>query len=225
MARHARIIVPGHPHHITQRGQRKMPVFFKDEDYQLYLDLLSEFSQKYHVSIWSYCLMPNHIHLIAVPQNEASLASMMAQIHKRYSTAINKREKWTGTLWQGRYYSYVMDKEHARSAMRYVAFNPVSAGLVKTPWEYRWSNTYNNAHDKALQEVCGTYEEWVAYLRQAEATLTEKQEEIKKHLSSGLPFGSDDFISDLEKKRKQVLRPARRGRPWPAQQQNNHKFK
>ena len=96
MARMARVIAPGYPHHITQRGNRRQPTFFQDTDYQLYLELAVEWCQKRGVQIWAYCLMPNHVHLIAVPSDAQSLANAISEVHRRYTRAINFRMGWRG---------------------------------------------------------------------------------------------------------------------------------
>ena len=140
MPRKARIIKPDFPHHIVQRGNRKMNVFFKDNDYRFYLDLLKEWCAQCNIDIWAYCLMSNLIHLILVPHDLEGMAKAMGEIHKRYSVMINKREGWTGHLWQGRYASFDMDDAYALSAVRYVEMNPVAAGLVERPEHYRWSS-------------------------------------------------------------------------------------
>ncbi len=118
MPRIARIIAPGIPHHVTQRGNRRMETFFCDEDYQAYLTLMAEWCRKFNVSIWCYCLMPNHIHLIAVPEKEEGLRMAIGEAHRRYSVMINRRQKWTGHLWQGRFSSFPMDEPYLLAAAR-----------------------------------------------------------------------------------------------------------
>ena len=99
MARVARIVIPGLPHHITQRGNRRQQTFFNQEDYAAYLELMSEWCRDQGVEIWSYCLMPNHAHLIAVPSTEDGLRWAVGEAHRRYTRRINFREKWRGYLW------------------------------------------------------------------------------------------------------------------------------
>lgn len=173
MPRTARIIAPDFPHHIIQRGNRRMNVFFKENDYRFYLDLLLEWSSKAGVDIWAYCLMPNHVHIVATPENSDGLRLMMSQVHRRYTAMVNKRESWTGHLWQGRFASYVMDEAHALSAIRYVEMNPVKAGLVTHPESYVWSSA--RAHtgrtadpllkDHVIREMIP---DWYSYLLQPE---------------------------------------------------------
>ena len=110
MARLARLVVPGLPHHITQCGNRRQQTFFNEDDYAAYIDLMAEWCGKEGVEIWSYCFMPNHVHLIAVPKSEEGLARAIGEAHRRYTRRINIREKWGGYLWQGRFASFVMEK-------------------------------------------------------------------------------------------------------------------
>jgi putative transposase len=128
------------PHHVTQRGNRRQQTFFGEEDYQHYLELISQFCRADHVAIRAYCLMPNHVHLIVVPQSAESLRRAISEAHRRYTRRINVREGWRGHLWQGRFASFVMGEDHLLTAARYVEVNPVRAGLVQAPSRYRWSS-------------------------------------------------------------------------------------
>ena len=129
MARLARIVAPGLPHHITQRGNRCQPTFFCDEDYQYYLELMAQWCSAHQVEIWAYCLMPNHVHLIAVPQSADGLRRAIGEVHLRYTRMVSFREGWRGHLWQGRFASFVLDEPYLLTAARYVELNPVRAGL------------------------------------------------------------------------------------------------
>ena len=140
MARIARVVAPGLPHHIIQRGNRRQKVFFKEGDYSQYLELLEDYSSKFNLDILAYCLMPNHIHLIATPHTGTGLAQAIGETHRNYTRFINFREKWRGYLWQGRFSSYVLDERYLLSATRYILLNPVKANLVKKPWDYKWSS-------------------------------------------------------------------------------------
>jgi len=112
MARLARIVLPGIPYHVTQRGNRRQQTFFEDSDYALYRDLLAQAARRAGASIWSYCLMPNHVHIIVVPSDGDGLRRTFADAHRRYTAFINARHRWTGHLWQGRYGAVAMDEEH-----------------------------------------------------------------------------------------------------------------
>ena len=145
MPRVARLIAPGIPHHVTQRGNRRMQTFFCDEDYQAYLSLMAQWCRKFDVAVWCYCLMPNHIHLIAVPETEAGLRLAIGEAHRRYSVMVNRRQKWTGHLWQGRFSSFPMDETYLLAAAKYIEMNPVRAKLVPEPYAWKWSSAKPHA--------------------------------------------------------------------------------
>jgi putative transposase len=122
-----RFIVPGLPHHLTQCGNRRERVFFGDDDYELYRDLLASQCRKHGVACWAYCLMPNHVHLILVPDREEALARALGETHRRYSSVINARLRVTGHLFQSRFGSAVMDEDNLVAA-RTVALSPSPRG-------------------------------------------------------------------------------------------------
>ncbi len=128
------------PHHITQRGNRRQETFFCDDDYQAYLDLMAEWCTEHKVRVWSYCLMPNHVHLIVVPKSEDGLRRAIGEAHRRYTRRVNFREGWRGHLWQGRFASFVLDEPYLLAAARYIELNPVRAQLVTAPSDYPWSS-------------------------------------------------------------------------------------
>ncbi len=140
MARIARLVVPGYPHHVTQRGNRRAQTFFEESDYLLYKDMLAEAARKAGAEIWAYCLMPNHVHIIIVPSTEDGLRQTFADAHRRYTGYINARLRATGHLWQSRFGSVVMDEEHLKHAVRYVSLNPVRAKLVERAEDWPWSS-------------------------------------------------------------------------------------
>ncbi|MDA3896951.1 MAG: transposase, partial [Desulfobacteraceae bacterium] len=132
MARMARVVAEGMPHHITQRGNRRQPTFFSDDDYKAYIDLMAEWCGKYDVDIWAYCLMPNHIHLVAVPSEAENLRLSIGEAHRRYTRRINFSKGWRGHLWQERFSSFVMDERYLLACARYIENNPVLAKLTKS---------------------------------------------------------------------------------------------
>jgi putative transposase len=121
---------------VTQRGNRRERTFFEEGDYALYLDLLADAAGRMGVEIWSYCLMPNHVHIIAVPSDEDGLSRTFGFVHRHYTGYINARLRVTGHLWQGRFSSVAMDEAHLHAALRYVALNPVRALLVARPEDW-----------------------------------------------------------------------------------------
>jgi len=202
MARIARVVAPGYPHHVTQRGNRRQQTFFNDEDYKSYLDLMSEWCGKYQVEIWAYCLMPNHVHLIAVPQTKEGLKLAVGEAHRRYTRRINFREGWRGYLWQGRFASFIMEESYLLACARYVELNPVRAGLVKTPENWRWSSAASHikgnddilVKTKALIEMVG--KPWKAFL--SYDVEKSKIEIFRRHERTGRPLGGNSLIETLE---------------------------
>jgi len=147
MARLARLVVPGLPHLVTQRGSPRESggrarTFFGDHDYALYRDLLAEHCRAAGVAVWAWCLMPNHVHLILVlvPADEDGLRRALAATHRRYAGILQARRKRTGHFWQGRFGSVVMDEDHLAAAVRYVSLSPVRARLVRRAQDWRWSS-------------------------------------------------------------------------------------
>ncbi len=170
MARLARAVAPGYPHHITQRGNRRQQTFFSDGDYVAYLELMSEWCMTYSVECWAYCLMPNHVHLILVPSDKEGLKSAVSEAHRRYTRMINFRKGWRGHLWQGRFASFIMDEKHLFTCTKYIELNPVRAGLVKNPFDWKWSSARHHLEGEAdilvknqpLQKII--QKPWASYL-------------------------------------------------------------
>ena len=140
MPRRARVVFEGVVHHITQRGNYRQNVFEDDSDKRKYVEFIREYSEKYGMKIYAYCLMSNHVHFIAAPVKEDSLAMTFKYSNMRYSSYFNRKNKRSGHLWQGRFYSCPLQFEHALEALRYVERNPVRARMVELPWEYEWSS-------------------------------------------------------------------------------------
>ncbi len=138
MPRLARMVFAGVPHHITQRGNRHEDVFYVKEDYQTYLEWLNHYSQQHQLEILAYCLMTNHIHLVAVPSHKSSLQHVLKPLHMRYAQRINRIKQWSGHFWQGRYFSSPMDERYMWAAIRYVEQNPVRARMVRKAEDYPW---------------------------------------------------------------------------------------
>lgn len=142
MPRTSRIVIPDHPHHIIHRGHNRQPVFISDEDYRYYLDNLLEWKNELKCRLYAYCLMTNHVHLILDPgENETNLAKLMKRVAGRQTRYVNKLEKRTGTLWEGRYKSSPISADsYLMACCRYIELNPVRACLVEHPGSYRWSS-------------------------------------------------------------------------------------
>ena len=215
MARLARVVIPGLPHHITQRGNRRQQTFFRAEDYASYLELMGQWCREHGVEIWAYCLMPNHVHLIAVPESGDGLRRAIGEAHQHYTRQINFREGWRGHLWQGRFASFVMDEPYLLATARYVELNPVRAGLVEAPSEYPWSSA--GAHlagrDDGLVQVAPLLELAPKWRRLLTSAVTEEELKVLRgHERTGRPLGDDDFLVRLEKNLGRVLRRQKPGR-------------
>ena len=215
MARLARVVVPDHPHHVTQRGNRRQQTFFCDADYELYKSLLASYCAREGVEIWAYCLLPNHVHLIASPHSETALAAAIGEAHRRYTRAINFRQGWRGYLWQGRFASVVLDGAHLLAAVRYVEQNPVRAGLCRQPWRYPWSSAAAHVagRDDDLVKsapLLGLVPDWKQYV-QRECSRTEV-ERLRRHERTGRPLGAEAFVRKLERLLGRPLLPRKAGR-------------
>lgn len=128
MPRIERLVLPGYPHHVTQRGNYQQTVFKTKEDYDFYMNLLKKYANEHSLSVIAFCLMPNHVHFICIPGNEDSLADTFKITHMIYAQYLNKKNNIKGHLWQGRFFSSILDERHLYAAVRYVENNPVRAG-------------------------------------------------------------------------------------------------
>jgi putative transposase len=215
MSRLARLVAPGFPHHVTQRGNRRAPIFFEDGDYTLYRDLLAERCRKASVACWAYCLMPNHVHLILVPATTDGLARAIGETHRQYTGFVNARARWTGHLFQRRFSSVVLDEEHLMLAARYVALNPVRARLVQRPQDWAWSSlrAHLAGRDDRLVSVAPLLERLGGI-----TTLVDTELEgtaltrLRTAEATGRPLGSDEFLTHLEGLMRRRLRRQKPGR-------------
>jgi putative transposase len=224
MARLARVVAPGVPHHVTQRGNRRQQVFFSDEDYSLYRGLLTDQCRARGVTSLGYCLMPNHTHLILVPPDETSLAITLAETHRRYTRHINFRERWRGFLWQGRFASFAMDDGYLMTCIRYVELNPLRARLVDAPGDWPWTSARSHltgvhdplaADDARFKAVAN----WAAFL--AEGLGAGVRDTIRMSTSTGRPLGDPSFVLRLEQALSRQLgkrKPGPKPQPVPLDQ-------
>jgi len=219
MARLARIVFPGLPHHVTQRGNGRQQTFFDNADYALYQALLGEHCAAAHVAVWAWCLMPNHIHAILVPTDEDGLRRALARVHRAYAGHVHQRLRRTGHFWQGRFGCVPMDAAHCGAALRYVALNPVRAGLVARAQDWRWSSVRAQLgieHDlltdvAAVRDFAPDFAAMLAGAEDEEAT-----RRLRRAESIGRPAGSDAFLDALERRYGRSVKPRRRGRPRKA---------
>jgi len=215
MGRIARVVAAGIPHHITQRGNRRQQTFYSDDDYKAYIELMAEWCKRCNVAVWAYCLMPNHTHMIAVPESEEGLRRAIGEAHRRYTRRVNFREGWKGHLWQGRFGSFPMDERYLLAAARYVELNPVRAKLSAKPEGYAWSSTaaHLSGIDDRLVKVAPLLEmvsDWALFLlggiKEHEAA------ELRRSERTGRPLGSEGFVNNLGKVLGRILRPGKVGR-------------
>ena len=220
MSRIARVVSTGLPHHITQRGNYRQDVFLDADDRMQYLSWIREYSFKYGLSILAYCLMQNHVHFITIPSEADSLAKTFNAAHMRYSQYFNRKLRQRGHLWQGRFYSCILDEPHLILAASYVERNPVRAGLVEKPWQWPWSSAAVHAGTKEIDHielgdffsiVGMSYDSWREYLSAADKV--DFIQDIRKHTLTGRPFGRNEFIERLEVKFSRRLSALPIGRP------------
>jgi len=216
MPRLARVVIPGVPHHLTQRGVQRRDVFSSDEDRLGYLEYVREAAERFGVTIWSWCLMSNHVHFVAVPSGEKSFALCFGRAHTQYTRMVNFREGWRGFLWQGRFASSPMDEAHAYHAVRYVERNPVRAGLCRVPWRYEWSSAAFHVGEKptdplAKPDGSQSVDDWREYLAEPDADDVIRL--IRRETAVGRPVGDDEFVQKLEEELDRHLTRRPPGRP------------
>lgn len=224
MARLPRLVIPHQPHHIIQRGNDQQLIFRDNADFQTFLDWLREAAKQYQVLIHAYVLMSNHLHLLATPNDETGLAKMMQWVGRHYVPYFNFKYKRSGTLWQGRFKTSVIDSErYFMVCSRYIELNPVRAGIVHNPVEYHWSSYQHHIGlradplitDHALFWALGNtpFEREAAYKALAEQGLSSMELEQMRNSFKGWVIGSDQFKAQLEKQATRRVAPAPKGRP------------
>lgn len=220
MARLARIVIPDVPHHVTQRGNRRQPVFFEEADYAAYVELVASSCRARGVARLAWCLMPNHVHLILRPVDADGLRAALGEAHRVYSRRVNFAHGWTGYLWQGRFASYPMDDAHLLTAVRYVELNPVKAKLVARAEDWPWSSGRAHVSGRAdgftdLKALARVHRNWRFMLRRGLESGDVDEETaaaIESCARTGRPIGDDAFIETLEGR---TGREIRRRKPGP----------
>jgi putative transposase len=214
MARLARFVVPGLPHHVTQRGNGRARTFFGAKDYALYRDLLAENCRNAGVEVWAWCLMPNHVHLVLVPRESEGLRRALAATHGRYAAILNARRKRSGHFWQGRFGCVALDEAHLAAAVRYVCLNPVRARLVERAQDWRWSSVRAQLAGKddgittraPIDERYGSFKDFLA-----EPATADELDRLRNAESIGRPLGDKTFLAKLERRFGRTLVPRKRG--------------
>jgi len=225
MARLARLTFAQHQHHIIQRGNDKQLIFRDADDYRFFISLLLQGAKKFEVAIHAYVLMSNHFHLMATPSTDTGLGSMMQWVGRYYVPYYNRRYERTGTLWQGRFKSIVLDSEqYFMLCSRYIELNPVRAGMVMSPADYVWSSYLHNVGAKLDPLVTDHPLYWrlgntpfqreVAYRELVDQSLSAKEiAHFRDACKKGWPLGSTQFKERLEKQSESRIAPLRKGRP------------
>ena len=225
MARLPRLTVPGYPHHVIQRGNNRQAIFSSTADYQMLLVLLDENARKFSVALHAYVLMTNHFHLLATPSTQDGLPQMMQAVGRRYVRYFNDRQGRSGTLWEGRYRSTLIETErYLLACMVYIDLNPVRAGLARDAGDYPWSSHGHYAclrSDKMLTPhplfwALGNtpFSREAAYAELVHAgTSLEQEQALTRSTLNGWALGSDSFIAELQKRTDRRLVQNHPGRP------------
>ncbi len=220
MPRRSRAVFSGLAHHISQRGNRRGDVFFSDDDRRVYLTWLQDYCQVFKVEVLAYCLMSNHVHLVAVPDSEDGLQRVLKPLHMRHAQRVNRAQGWKGHLWQGRFFSSPLDDDYLWAAVRYVERNPVRAGMVRRAEDYPWSSAAAHC-GKRVDGLLNPTSSWgclLAGLDNWSGWLAEGDEEeelrtVRQNIERGLPCGSPDFIQRLAQQAGRALDFRPQGRP------------
>ncbi len=221
MARLARVVVPGHPYHITHCGNRREAIFFTDEDREVYLSILAEYAARYGLEIQAYCLMTNHVHLVALPREERSMADAMGRAHMRYARWLNRRMGWSGRLWANRIYSTLLVGAHLWGAVRYVEGNPLRGKMVDGAQEYPWSSCQVHAGlsaeaVKGLLSPDRPFPGWVGATQWSKwvngGVPESTSAALRRNTSTGRPTGGPEFVERLEAQLDRILLRQKTGR-------------
>ena len=216
MGRIARVVIPGYPHHVTQRGNRRAAVFTSDANRAAYLRFIEKYTKRHEVAVWAYCLMTNHVHFVMTPVYEASLGLALRDAHTVYAMYFNTYMDMDGHVWQGRFHSCPMDEPHLWPAVRYIARNPVRAGIVERAEKFPWSSAAGHCglrNDTLLSPDSpppDTITDWRHGLSHEEDEHALQQ--IRKNTRTGRPCGSSLFLNHLEAMLRCSVRPQKRGR-------------
>ena len=225
MPRKPRFYLPNIPIHVVQRGNNRTAIFFEEADYTSYLKWVKDALIKYNCQLHAYVLMTNHVHLLVTPSEKESVSRLMQYIGRWYVPYINNKYNRSGTLWEGRYKSNMIQAEaYLFACMRYIELNPVRASMVKKPLEYKWSSYHHNALEKTDELITehALYRELstdVAARKQTYRSLFQahipdiETNEIRNSWQSGTPLVNDQFKEQIEKQLKTKIGYSRRGRP------------
>lgn len=216
MARLARIIIPGLPHHVTQRGNGRQQTFFEPGDYALYRNLLAKHCAEAGVEIWAWCLMPNHVHLILVPSDTDGIRRALSKVHRIYAGIIHARQQKSGHFWQGRFGSVALDEDYLLNAFLYVGLNPVRARLVKRAGDWPWASTRSYLDGRpdgvtTSAPILGRFPDMAALFDPSAKYDLTAFERLRQAESIGRPLGGKAFLEGLEAQTGRTVQPAKRG--------------
>jgi putative transposase len=219
MARAARIVVPGFPHHVVQRSNDRQVAFGSDGDHLAYLQMLGRQADRFGLRVLGYCLMRHHVHLVVVPRTSASLAQAIGRTHWLYTQHVNRLRNREGPLWQNRFFSCALDEPHLTDVLLYVERNPMRARLVRYPWSYRWSSASAHANaadplellDLSMWRRASTPAQWRNLLVRPDAE--ELMKRIRLATSTGRPLATEATLNRLERRLGRRLRALPVGRP------------
>lgn len=223
MPRKPRLSIPGAPQHVIQRGNNRQAIFVVDENYHQFIEMLSLAADKHDCQIHAYVLMTNHVHLLATPSTEDGIGKMMQSLGRRYVQYFNLRNARTGTLWEGRYRATLIDTEqYLFACMRYIELNPVRAGLVKRPGEYRWSSFRCNAsgvldklvthHPQYLSLATVSAARQRAYRAMFDGQIEDAStDEIRRATNSAWVLGGVEFAETVVSRLNRRVTPVGRG--------------
>lgn len=220
MARLSRCTLIGYPHQVTQRGNYDQAVFEEASDYRRYIDWLAEYRAQYHVDIWAYCLMKNHVHFVCVPKADEALARTFNTLHMKYSQYFNRKKGVIGHLWRGRFLSCILDDRSVFEEIRFIENNPVRMGYVAAAADYPWSSARSHVHglpDPVIQDGVPFGEripDWQSYLAGPKDEVV--LDRIRHRLRTGRPAGEDGFVRGLEQETGRRMAALPRGRPRKA---------
>jgi len=219
MPRLARIVIPGLPHHVAQRANPGQQLFFTDRDRRVYLELLAAQSKRFGLRVAAYCLMPDHVHLVAIPPTGGALARAVGRTHALYARHLNRQQPRRVRCWPRRFRSCALGDRYLTVAACHIERNPVRAGMVRAPWRYRWSSAAAHiglAKEAGLLDLAALHRHctphlWKHTLRKG--VLQDDVAALRRHTRRGWPLVSDQVLSDLEARLGRRLRPLPVGRP------------
>jgi putative transposase len=214
MGRIARVVIPGIPHHVTQRGNDRQRIFYSDDEHCRYLALYRHYGLRLGLKTFAYCLMDNHVHWVVVPASKDALGQSFHALDTKYAGWVNSAKRRSGHLYQGRFFSCPLDEDYLWAAVRYVERNPVRAGMVARAEDYRWSSAAAHCGLRADPLLApgfppaGVVADWAEWLSTEDAQQTNA---VRRQTACGRPCGSEAFVVRLEKLLERLLRPQKPG--------------